>query len=56
MEISYCPYRTSISQSKILYTTVSPAITFTGTKKDVELLEKVRKQNAGEEDEPEPRE
>lgn len=50
MEISYCPYRLQASQ--ILYSQVSPPVpiaTFTGTPKDAELLEKVRRQNLGEE-------
>lgn len=59
MEISYCPYRLQASQ--ILYSQVSPPApapiaTFTGTPKDAELLEKVRRQNSGEEPEEEARE
>lgn len=54
MEISYCPYRLQASQ--ILYSQISPPVpiaTFTGTPKDAELLEKIRRQNSGE---PEPEE
>lgn len=56
MEISYCPYRTSIAQSTqshIIFSPTTPLATFTGTKKDAEILEKVRRVNAGEESEPE---
>ena len=57
MEIQYCPYRTSViaqpTQSHITFSPITPLATFTGTKKDAELLEKVRRVNAGEESEPE---
>ena len=39
MEISFCPYRTQISPSKVLYTAVSQPVTFTGGPKDLELLD-----------------
>lgn len=59
MEISYCPYRLQASQ--ILYSQVSPLArapiaTFTGTPKDAELLEKIRRENLGEEPEDKARE
>lgn len=39
MEISFCPYRTQFSPSKVLYTAVSQPITFKGNADDLELLE-----------------
>ena len=48
MEISFCPYRTQFSPSKVLYTAVSQPITFKGNADDLELLEAAREKEERE--------
>ncbi len=48
MEISFCPYRTQFSPSKVLYTAVSQPITFKGNADDLELLEAAREKEEQE--------
>lgn len=54
MEISFCPYRTQFSPSKVLYTAVSQPITFKSHAEDLELEaarekeEREREQERGE--------
>ena len=48
MEISFCPYRTQFSPSKVLYTAVSQPITFKGNSDDLELLEAAKQKEEQE--------